>query len=334
MHTKKSGFIFILTLSILSILTVLITSIYNRVVLYAPYASALKKREQAKMLALGGIEIAIAQIEQIINPPEEKKTKEKEDKKQKNRLVDLVEILNSWQDINLDDLTEIKNPSLSVYISSQQGKINLSSVYDTEKKLFKIDQTTGVDYGKMLLELGELGKKLVKDLPNFLTKRSYEPQDLTEFLTLSAFKEFEHKLWIKKEETGPFFMDLFSLSSGKKTINPLCASVSLQEILGFSLPTKTDKESKEKLSKIIENLGTTGSVEKAWNQGLDKIYQKEWKDIPEQIKKLFTLEYEPFLFSVVSYARVDSVTQKIYALVKQESHDKIKRFVIERIYWI
>ena len=94
------------------------------------------------------------------------------------------------------------------------------------------------------------------------------------------------------------------------------------------------KESKEKLSKIIEGLESAGSLEKSWDQGLDKIYQKQWKDIPEQIKKLFTLEYEPFLFSVVSYARVDSVTQKIYALVKQESHDKIKRFVIERIYWI
>ena len=186
----------------------------------------------------------------------------------------------------------------------------------------------------MLLELGELGKKMVKDLPDFLTKRTYEPQDLTEFLPLSAFKEFEHKLWLEKEEASSCFMDLFSLHSGKKIINPLCASVSLQKILGFSLSTKTDKESKEKLSKIIEGLESAGSLEKSWDQGLDKIYQKQWKDIPEQIKKLFTLEYEPFLFSVVSYARVDSVTQKIYALVKQESHDKIKRFVIERIYWI
>ncbi len=333
MPTKKPGFIFILALSILAMLTILITSVYTKVALYAPYTSALKKREQAKMLALGGIEHAIAQIEQILNPSE-KDTGEAKDKKPKNPLVDLVELLNTWQDISLEDSSDLTSPSLSIYISSEQGKINLSALYDTEKKLFNTDQATGVDYGKMLLELGELGKKIAKELPDFLTKRSYEPQDITEFLSLPAFKEFEHKLCIEKDGTEPYLTDLFTLSSGKKTINPLCASVSLQKALGFSINLKTDKESKEKLNKIIESLGTDGSLEKSWDQGLDKIYQKQWKDIPEQIKKLFTLEYEPFLFSVVSYARVGSLTQKIYALVKQETHDKIKRFVIERIYWI
>ena len=330
MHTKKSGFIFILTLLILSMLTILITTVYNKVALYAPYSSALKKREQAKMLALSGIDYAIGQIEEILNPP---KT-EDSNKKEKKPLGDLVEILNSWQDIDLENISDLNSPSLSIYISSEQGKINLFSLYDTQKKLFNTDQTTGVEYEKMLLGLGELGKKIAKDLPDFLTKRSYEPQDITEFLTLSALKDFEHKIWVEKEEAGPFFMDLFTLSSAKKSINPLSASASLQKTLGLFVPTKTDKELKEKLSKIIENLAPTESLEKSWDQGLDKIYQKQWKDIPEPIKKLFTLEYEPFLFSVVSYARVGSLTQKIYALVKQETHDKIKRFVIERIYWI
>jgi len=328
-RTKTPGFVLVLTLLILSALIVMVTAIYNRVVVYAHYSRTIKKREQAKTLALSGIQCAIQSLENILNKKEEENKAGK-----KSSIIRALDLLDTWHTLNLDTVNIPPDTSLEWYVSSEIGKINLYELFDAKNKKYKIDQKSKIDLGKMLGELGELGKKLEKELPQFFLGRSYEPQELTEFLTLPALDTLKNKLFLQKKGKPPFFMDLFSLHEGPHTLNPFCLSVSVKNLLGF----QTNAESKKKLIAALEKLSFGGSLEVEWDKKFAEIYGKSWKEIPETLRKLFVIDPEPFLFSVTSCARVGAVTQKVYALVKQESNKKtnkaVKRFVTQHIYWI
>src|SRR5438094_631949 len=59
---SKQGYILILTVMIIAGITAIVTSIFNRGVVYVPFAHTMIAREKAKMLALGGVAVAQAQL--------------------------------------------------------------------------------------------------------------------------------------------------------------------------------------------------------------------------------------------------------------------------------
>lgn len=342
---KNSGYVLILSLMITSALTILITSIYNKVSVYIPYTRALNNQEKAKMLALSGIEIAAASLENIFNIDstsesnsvnqdnklaDNNKSDAKENKKD-NRL-DLIELLNRWQTFNLD---EKDNNTVDIYISSQQGKINLSNIYDIDKKKYRIDATSNVDAGKFLESLGKIGLGISKELPDFLQKKEFNIQDISELITLRALSDFKNKLFLQKDVDPPFLFDLFCAEETGVTVNPFLFSKSIKNILGFKDSDYEKNRDKNNISKILNNISPGSSLESVWDNGLNQLYGKLWKDIPENVRKLFTIQFDYSLFSVVSYAKVGSITQKVYAVLQEERIDKKKvKYVIKRIYWI
>ena len=68
--TASSGYILVLTLIILSIIVIMVTQLFNKGRVHLYYAKTMIEREQAKQLALGGIQLAMNQL--AVMPKQEK----------------------------------------------------------------------------------------------------------------------------------------------------------------------------------------------------------------------------------------------------------------------
>ena len=62
MHTKKSGYILLLTLMILSISTIVVTQIFYQGRLFNSFIPLIIEKEKARQVALAGVSIAISQL--------------------------------------------------------------------------------------------------------------------------------------------------------------------------------------------------------------------------------------------------------------------------------
>ncbi|MBA3954417.1 hypothetical protein H0X48_03815 [Candidatus Dependentiae bacterium] len=149
---KKSGYILILSLMLVSVAVTLITSVVQRAISYQRQARLVLDREKARTLALGGIEIARAQLALII-PKEQKngpaqsayagslpqsnqsskpedKTKEEEAKQppQQRWFGQLVTLINAWQQFSLTDKADGIDGIVQLHISSEQGKLAINQL--------------------------------------------------------------------------------------------------------------------------------------------------------------------------------------------------------------
>ncbi len=157
MKNSKPGYVLVLTLMIISVSLILITTVYQRYFSYQSAIGSLYNREQAKMLALGGVQVGLAQLALVnkkagdqnnesqngsnikqnisgdntqINSQDEsfsqdQLTDQKESPEQK-WLTQVLPLINRWQTIELsDDITGVDG-TLKLYIASEEGKINLN----------------------------------------------------------------------------------------------------------------------------------------------------------------------------------------------------------------
>ncbi len=332
-HTKNltPGFIFPLALIIITTLTIIIVNVYQRVAVAQPYTRAIIAKEKARMLALGGIEIVLQELTNLYNPQE--KQEKKENEPTPSPLAELMQLVNRWHKVPLEKLYKKEEASLSYYITSNLGKINLYAIYDKEAKKYA-SLASGLEADKLLASLDTWGEKLVQELPSFFEKREYAPQDTTEFLELKSLKELSNSLIPEEKNNPPFFMDTFSLDAHKNGINPFLASTSLKKILGFTQEKQLDKDSEKELKDSISKIKDDTKIETIWNESLSKMDGKKWEDIPEPFKKIFTAQYWPAGFSIMVKAQVGEIHQTIYALIRAEEDTKKKLFFTDRLYWL
>ncbi len=72
-NNHQSGFVIPLTLMLIAVAMVLITSIYQKGSIFVPFISTMMQREQAKMLALSGVQVAMSQLATASEAKDEKK---------------------------------------------------------------------------------------------------------------------------------------------------------------------------------------------------------------------------------------------------------------------
>ena len=193
-HTmQKSGFIIPLTLMILSISIMIVSYIYIRTSVFVPYIDVMAKREQAKMLALGGVNIA---LEQMLKKDKEspsinsgrtdsKKTDtpgsgranaenshtQKPDPA-KQLLKNILPALNRMQTFVLKEEVDGLNGEIQIMISCEAGKIPINDVWDFEAQKF-IELEDGGSGQNVVIQPGgkKLDKKTWKDILQELFKR-------------------------------------------------------------------------------------------------------------------------------------------------------------------
>lgn len=208
---SKSGFIIPLTLMILSISIMIVSYIYIRTAVFVPYIDVMAKREQAKMLAMGGVNIALEQMlkkdkegpsinsgrtdgkqatpgkqsdgkqgatssgssgPSSVRPESIEGQSSQKPDPAKQLLKNILPALNRMQTFALKEEVDGLNGEIQIMISCEAGKIPINDVWDFEAQKF-IELEDGGSGQNVVIQPGgkKLDKKTWKDILQELFKR-------------------------------------------------------------------------------------------------------------------------------------------------------------------
>ncbi len=277
---NKSGYILVLTLMIIGLATVIVTSMFYQSGAFLPLSTLAIKRQKAKNLALGGVQLALSKLNaQPKLEPESDLPDQNKAKPEPKELFFLKQILpniNTWDKINLHQETDGVDGVIEFCLVCEDGKINLNQWYDFDKHEFigtknntksvdtdtKQDQTS-VDlkqislYEQALVILFEQlsknthneidAKNALDSLKSFLAARSYQLLDITELLTIPQFSYFKQHVFRdlttinnQSQKNMIYLTDLFTITTSTAKLEPWLFSQSILTILGFPIADSND----------------------------------------------------------------------------------------------
>lgn len=304
----------------------------------------LTEKNKAQSLAISSINIAQA----VLYVPSEEETKkqvsnEKTEEKSKSPyhafLKKIFPYLQTSTTYTLLDTIEGTNATIAMYLFSESGKININSLYDFRLKKF-INEGKDGDRKKFCEWLFEKISTITREpslfpaFEQFLKKRTTEFNDVTELLAIPEFaKIFNQKVFFKIQKNTSeaiYLTDIFTVSTDTEMMNPWFFSQSWRILLDI----KTKKLSKEEQKKLVESFKNKANWETDWNNSLKKIYEKDFQNLPKEIKSLLTTECEANIFSLLLSAAIGETTVTIFTILKKQSTEKSLPFDIVKIYQI
>jgi len=334
MIARKKAYVLMFTLSILAFVTILTNQLMRMVFVGSKFDISMVDRERAEMLALGGINLAIAQltVEQLTekSEPSAEKENEKGDakiKKETNALLERVlPHLNRWQEFELDDEIDGINGRVKICISCENGKIDINQAFDFKKQAFKPDYEKLIKTLKLSTEKG-MKSNFFKTLTAYLKKRNRKIDDLSELIeeeSLSVAKLFYEppekaaKPRLSKPNIDLALFDIFTIWNKKEKLEALFLSDGLCQILEFRRPAAHDAEIRsEKFKSVIKNFdGTMNQNEEKYWKIVNPIYEQK-SSFKIKNRKIFSSKFEPSVYSVLSSGKVGAVEQQILAIIKK-----------------
>ena len=197
----------------------------------------------------------------------------------------------------------------------------------------------------------QLGKaELYDEFEKFLKKRNYRLDDITELLTIKGFDRFKSKIYYqppqgktaqeKNEQPSDLYLtDIFTVWSGKQTLDPWLFSDSVNGIIGLPRAQANDVANRKKtINQFVKNYKASMQFPSDWKTIFQPLYQKDLASLPKGIEFIFSTAFEPKMFSVLAHGTFGKVTQKMLALV--ESNKQIKDNVvtfnvtIKKVFWL
>lgn len=342
-NLNRSGYILFLLFSILSVCSVLISLYFSRVVIYRQLMQQSIRQQHCNQLALSGIALAQA----VLIPPKQKEeTKEAQSKAtapgqpEQKILTALFPYFNKTKTHELTTKVDGIQATITLGIQSEQGKLNLNSLYDFDKRKFLYEGQAN-DRKKLctwlFTRIATLTGKptLMNVFEEHLKTRSKEFNDVTELLSIKEFaQQFEEQFFINTPSDSKnklFLTDLFTVFSEQETITPWLFSQSWCLLLNLQ-PKQT--LSTEELQKIFSTFKIDATWETDWNTSLQPFYQKEYKDIPQEIKSILTTRYEANIFSLLLKAKMTETISTIFTIVKANTKQHLSGFDIVKTYQI
>src|SRR3990167_9636677 len=339
MRQQKPGYILVLTVTLVSLLVVMVTQIFNRGSAYLAYTTTIEKREQAKMLAISGVRLALSQL--YVKKPEQKQGKdEKPPSEEALFLKQVLPILNRWQTISVHQGG--LDGDMKIYIACEDGKLNLNNLDEFEKQDFKGTKQEQEMFRKKILDKVKSIVHTDADLFIGLEKlfKKNRINDVTQLLERPEYIIFANKVFVKPDMniTNPEIVltDLFTTWSQEDGIEPWMFSQSMADVLGLQGAARATIESKkESLQTWIKLFKPTVQWQQEWNTSLGKVYGVDYKTLPQGIEGMLATKFGPKVFSVVSYGIAGEIIQKVFAIVVRSgnSYGDIP-YRIKKLYWI
>jgi len=359
---NKSGFILPLTLSLIGLAMALVIYMVNNGRAFSPSAKIMIEREKARMLARSGIEIAMSQLsipDKNTQAPKatdaketaaEKESAPEQKEKQKETLFSfIVPRINTWQTFSLKRAVEGMQGEIGVCIMCEEGKLDLNELYDPETGKLTNDALNGimnVVFERMQKTVG--GTELRKSFEKFLKERKTKLDDVTELLTIKEFAAWKDTMFYNPPEKGAskqskaslYLTDIFTVCSGKKTVQPWLLSDSLRGIFEVSRVKDSPLEEKKKaFAELNKSVPAALNWPDGWNKYLKAWYGKEFAALPKGIETLLDTKFEPVIFSVLCYGKVGKTTQKLFAIVERiktsaEKDKPVWNVKLKKMYWL
>jgi hypothetical protein len=358
------GYIMIFTLLIVAASMVLVTYVGHKGALYVPFSHMVVAREKAKMIALGGIQVAIAQLAKVPEKDEKKEAKKEggqaaapaqdASKEDKDFLQRLLPVLNRWQVFHLEEKSDAIDAELHVCIMCEDGKININRMIDFEKGTLRSDKQG--DWKLVMQELCKVLEKTTKTTDLFqvfekiVKERKTEFNDATELITRKEFSAFKDILFYEPPSSQPkekaekkeqllYLMDIFTTWSSSDKIEPWLFSDSINGIVGFPRAEAGDvKKRKEQVEGWLKNFKQKANWEQDWKTILMPVYGKELRSLPKNIDSLLSTTFAPRFFSVLVHGKVGEITQRLYAILERNKDSQdgavVYNVIIKKLYWL
>lgn len=332
----SAGYIMVLTITMVAVLTTLITYMVTRVQTYYPASKHAQANMQAHLLALGGVQIGMAQLFDFIMEKESKEQGAKTEKKAnpadqwKLFLEKFLPKLNVWQTFDLKRNIEGIDGTIKICLGSEEGKLDINQLWDFKNNsfFFEKDENKKKLYEELFNRMNKLGKAsdLFASFQKFFKNRGYLMNDVSELLLIKEYKVFVENLFYEPDKKEPliYLTDIFTIWTGKKTIDPWLFSASWQNILELK------HEKKKDLKEVLKQFKPTIKWSTEWDKTLALIYEKNLNTLPKNIDSLFADTFEPKIFSVLCQGIFEKTTSNLLAIIEltktrtQDSEQKIE----------
>jgi len=329
MH-KKPGFILFLLFSILSMCSVLLSLYFAQTVMYRQLMTTLIMQQRTERLALGCVSLATNIITVIPEKDAKKSAPKKSDASPDNEtlLKQMFPYFNKQETFQLTEKDDGIDAKIFITIGSEQGKLNLNSLYDIETKKF-IDEGKPSDRKKICVWLFEKIAQITKTTTLFpafekhMSEKKTDFNDVTELLTIKEFETvFQGRVFLNFDNTAQqeniFLTDIFTVSTEQETISPWLFSYSWCKILGLKPKQTLTDEEKNKLFKVSGQAHDWATDWKTNWENLQVLYNKEYKDLAQEIKTILTPLFEVNIFSLLLKANIKETSSTIFTIVKSK----------------
>ena len=330
-HKKKPGFVLIMSFVILALIVLLTEQLLRSVYVGSSFIKAMNEREYAEIAALSGINIAIAQLSEHdyaakSDPAEQAKgSSEKKETAAQLFIKNILPKLNRWQFFKLDQKNDGVDLEVQICLSCEDGKININDVFDFETQAMREDISTLLK-GLQIKDKVPAGAFYEK-IKDFFTQRKKKIHDISELCTIPEFETLDlsykppqapEKKTAKHEANADIALrDFFTVwSSG--SLDAMMLSDSVSAVFELRRPLANDAETmKDKFKQIAAGFDPKmyADVDELW-QLLEPLYQHKPR-LSAELKGLFSKQFGPAVYSVLSYGRVGNVEQRLLAIVKK-----------------
>lgn len=341
-QNQKNGYILVLTLMIISILVIVVTRMFYAGSSQTIISRTMVDRLKAKQLALSGVQLAISRLYVTPSEPQEKEKKSKE----VIFLERVLPVLNRWETINLKEDIDGIDAQIKTYLACENGKININKVYNYQTRKFKDEGQVKGDIKILLTEMLNKGlekftqnKDLVRGLQEYLKKRKYILNDVTELLEIKEFEYFKEHVFCEpvEDKTKPVYLtDIFTIWTDSDKLQPWLLSDSILASLGLKRANSKDIDQREQVvPQWLKKFKPQIQFPADWNSTFTPIFGKDFSALPKGIGDFFDTTFDASAFSIISYATVNDVTQKLFAIVqKRILSDNEIAFELIKLYWI
>jgi len=351
--SAHSGYIMIFTLLIIAAAMTVVTYVGHRGSFYVPFSSMSLAREKAKEIALGGIQVGMAQLAKTVKPEENKENKKDASDKQesntpeKDFLKRILPVLNRWQHFDLKEEIDGIDAQISICIMCEDGKINLNRIIDFEKGAFRGDDKSG--WKAIMQEICKLinqthkGTDLFVAFEKIIKEMKYPFNDATELITHKEFQQFNDTLFYRPptsdKQTSLYLTDIFTIWSRSDKLEPWLFSDSINGLFGLPRVEVDDiKKRKDQIEAWIKNFKIRANWQQDWQTLLMPVYGKELRTLPKNIDSVLKPTFAPQYFSILVDGKVDDVTQRVYAIVERTKHSQGNTveydIKIIKLYWL
>jgi len=355
-NRARPGYIMIFTLLVIGAAMMVVTYVGHRGSYYLPFSHMIFEREKAKMLAMGGVQVAIAQLAQS---PQKKSSsakasagtsenkQAKEDSPEKDLLSRILPTLNRWQEFKLVEAVDGVDGTISICLMCEDGKINLNRIIDFKKNAFRGSEKSG--WKAIMQEICKSIERMTKtgDLfPAFekIVKEAKVPfNDATELITRKEFSQFKDILFYQppttKKQDTIYLTDIFTVWSSSDKVEPWLFSDSINGLFGLPRVEVDDiKKRKEQVEGWVKNFKERSNWQQDWQTTLVPVYGKELRTLPKNIDSVLSTTFAPRFFSVLVHGKVGEITQIVYAILernKRSQGDTVEYdVVIKKLYWL
>ena len=357
---RHSGFALVTVFLMLTVATLLVSQIYFKGLTYNTFIPAAVDREQAKLLARSGIQIALNQLSladsQFFSDKKDnqkdssKNTPEEKDpiKRAKNLLSFLLKVQHRWQSFEFDSARDGLDGTLKLCISCEEGKIPVKALIDGQKRTFASLGNTGKNSEELFKILFSRMKELClkKDLyPSFekyIKERKFNWVDVTDVCAYEGFESLSSFLFYAPEQLreglapkNVYWSDLFTVWVDTQTVHPLLFSPSVQRVFDLNQDQIASDSFEDQHKKIVDKLDLQLSAWHAdWDNYLEPLYQKDYARLPKELIALLSTKFEPRVFSVLCYGKVGKIEQKLLAIIVRTFDKKGEVFEVKKLYWL